>query len=140
MRALLDTDVLLDVIMMRAPFAAAAGELLDLNEQGLFEAYISGVTPVNIFYIARKAKSSAGLRQAVAELLQAVKVCPLDGSILTTALSSPIADYEDAVQHACAVASRLDAIVTHNLEDYKNATPPLFAPADFLNHLKARRP
>ncbi|HLM54493.1 MAG TPA: PIN domain-containing protein [Pyrinomonadaceae bacterium] len=140
MRALLDTDVVLDVIMARAPFDAAAGEILNFNERGLFEAYISGITPVNIFYIARKAKSSVGLRQAVEELLRAVRVCPLDHSILRSALSSPLADYEDAVQHACAVASRLDAIVTRNLEDYKNATLPVFAPADFLDHLKAQQP
>jgi predicted nucleic acid-binding protein len=140
MRVLLDTDVVLDVIMARDPFAEAAGELLDLNEQGLFEAHISGITPVNIFYIARKAKSAAGLRQAVEHLLRAVQVCPINHAILTDALSSPLTDYEDAVQHACAVAGGLDAIVTRNLEDYKNATLPVFAPADFLGHLKAQHP
>ena len=140
MRVLLDTDVVLDVIAARTPFAAVAGELLDLNERGVFEAYISGITPVNIFYIARKARSTAGLRQAVGHLLRTVRVCPLDHAILTSALTSPLDDYEDAVQHASAVASRLDAIVTRNLEDYKNATLPVFAPADFLNHLKAQQP
>jgi len=139
MRVLLDTDVVLDVVIARVPFAKAAAELLDLNEQGLFEAYISGITPVNIFYIARKAKSSADLRQAISKLLQTVRVCPLDHSVLTNAFNSPFSDYEDAVQHACATASHLDAIVTRNLDDYKNATLPVFAPADFLNHIKARR-
>ncbi len=135
MRVLLDTDVVLDVIMARAPFAKAAAELLDLNEQGLFEAYICGITPINIFYIARKAKSSADLRQTISQLLQTVRVCPLDHSVLTNAFNLPFNDYEDAVQHASATASRLDAIVTRNVSDYKNATLPVFAPADFLNHL-----
>lgn len=139
MRVLLDTDVVLDVIMARVPFAKAAAELLDLNEQGLFEAYISSITPVNIFYIARKAKSSSDLRQAVSELLQSVRVCPLDHAVLTGAFNLPFKDYEDAVQHACATAGQLDAIVTRNLEDYKNASLPVFAPADFLNHIKAQR-
>lgn len=139
MRVLLDTDVVLDVIMARVPFAQAAAELLDLHQQGLFEAYISGITPINIFYIARKARSSTDLRQAISKLLQTVRVCPLDHSVLTNAFNLPFNDYEDAVQHACATAGQLDAIVTRNLEDYKNATLPVFAPADFLSHIKAQR-
>ncbi|HZG53318.1 MAG TPA: PIN domain-containing protein [Pyrinomonadaceae bacterium] len=138
MRVLLDTDVVLDVIAERVPFAAAASELLDYSEQGLFEAYISGITPINIFYIARKAKSSDALRQAIEELLQTVRVCPVDHAVLVSALTSPIADYEDAVQHASAAARGLDAIVTRNLDDYKNATLPVYSPVDFLQHLKAQ--
>jgi len=135
MRVLLDTDVVLDVIMARVPFAKAATELLDLNEQGLFEAYICGIPPINIFYIARKAKNNADLRQAISQLLQTVRVCPVNHAVLNEAFALPFADYEDAVQHASATASRLDAIVTRNVSDYKNATLPVFAPADFLNHL-----
>ena len=138
MRVLLDTDVVLDVILARVPFDAAAAQLLDLCEQGSFEAYVSGITPINIFYIARKGRSSADLRQVIGQLLQKVRVCPLDHSMLTAALTMPFADYEDAAQHACAVAAGLDAIVTRNLDDYKNASLPVFAPADFLTHLKTR--
>lgn len=138
MRVLLDTDVVLDVITERAPFAVAAAELLDLNEQGAFEAYISAITPINIFYIARKARSSPALRQAIKQLLQTVRVCPIDHAILTAAFALPFTDYEDAVQHASATTSNLDAIVTRNLDDYKNATLPVYSPLDFLNHLKAQ--
>ncbi|MGA9995048.1 MAG: PIN domain-containing protein [Pyrinomonadaceae bacterium] len=140
MRVLLDTDVVLDVILAREPFAKIAAELFDLSEQGLFEAYIAGITPLNIFYIARKAKSSGDLRKAVKELLLSTHVCPVTHEILSQAFALPFSDYEDAVQHASATASGLDAIVTRNLEDYKNATLPIFSPTDFLNQLKAQNP
>jgi predicted nucleic acid-binding protein len=136
MRVLFDTDVVLDVIAERVPFAAAASELLDFSEQGLFEAYICAITPINIFYIARKAKSGVALRQAIGQLLLTVRVCPVDHAVLASALTSPIADYEDAVQHASAAAAGLDAIVTRNLDDYRNATLPVYSPTDFLNRLK----
>lgn len=139
MRVLLDTDVILDVIEARMPFTVEAAELLDLNEQGTFEAHISALTPLNVFYIARKARSSSGLREAVKELLQAVKVCPLDDSVLNAAFALPFSDYEDAVQHCCATAAGLDAIVTRNVRDYKNATLPVFTPAEFLNHIKSQQ-
>lgn len=139
MRVLPDTDVVLDLVLARAPFAEAAAELFDFGEQGLFEAFISGITPTNVFYVARKAKSSTDLRQAMRQLLQAVRVCPLDHSVLTSAIALPFGDYEDAVQHASATAGGLDAIVTRNLDDYKNAALPVFSPTDFLNRLKSKQ-
>ncbi|HKC61998.1 MAG TPA: PIN domain-containing protein, partial [Pyrinomonadaceae bacterium] len=66
---------------------------------------------------------------------QTVHVSLIDHSILTGALASPITDYEDAVQHGAAIAGQLDAIVTRNLKDYKNATLPVFSPTDFLSQL-----
>jgi predicted nucleic acid-binding protein len=137
MRVLLDTDVILDVITARLPFTAKAAELLDLSEKGAFEAYISALTPLNVFYIARKAKSSANLRESIKELLQAVKVCPLNDAILSAAFAMPFSDYEDAVQHCCATAAGLEAIVTRNVSDYKNSTLPVFTPTEFLSHIKS---
>jgi predicted nucleic acid-binding protein len=135
MRVLLDTDVVLDVILAREPFAKVAARLLDFNQQGLFEAYVSGITPINIFYIARKARTAGDLREAIKQLLLSVRVCPVDHAILTTALALPFSDYEDAVQHASATASQVDAIVTRNLDDYKHATLPVFSPTDFLSRI-----
>jgi len=139
MRVLLDTDVVLDLIMARQPFVSAAVELFDLGELGAFEPHISALTPLNVFYIARKAKSSTDLRSAVKQLVQRVKVCPLDRATIIAAFILPFNDYEDAVQHCCATANSLDAIVTRNTKDYKNATLPVFTPTEFLNHLKSPR-
>ncbi len=135
MRVLLDTDVVMDVMVARLPFAQTSGQLLDLAEKGTFEAYVSSITPINIFYAARKTKNAGNLREALRLLLQSVRVCPIDQSVLTAALDLPFADYEDAVQHAAATASKLDAIVPRNLKDYSNATLPVYSPADFLNQL-----
>jgi predicted nucleic acid-binding protein len=139
MRDLFDTDVVLDLIMARVPFASAAGELFDLTEPGIFEAPISALTPLNVFYTARKAKSSIDLREAIKQLVQRIRVCPLDDSVIIAAFALPFADYEDAVQHCCATANGLDAIVTRNIKDYKNASLPIFTPTEFLNHIKSQQ-
>src|SRR5260370_33976929 len=110
MRTLLDTDVVLDVILAREPFAKDAAELLDLGEQGLVEPYVSAITPLNIFYIARKAKAVRDLRQAIQTLLETVGVCPIDKSILTSAFELRFVDYEDAVHRDTATAAAVEAI------------------------------
>jgi len=139
MRVLLDTDVILDVISARVPFAAEASELLDLSEKGAFDAYISALTPLNVFYIARNTKSAASLRASIKDLLQTVRVCPLNDSVLNAAFALPFSDYEDAVQHCCATAEGLEGIVTRNISDYKNSTLSVFTPTEFLSHIKSQQ-
>ena len=102
---------------------------------GRFEAFVSGITPINLFYVGRKNPGATVVRQSVTELLIAVQVCPIDRAILRAAEQLPFSDYEDAVQHASATTSGVEAIVTRNLNHYKNATIPIFSPAGFLAQL-----
>ncbi|HEV7374362.1 MAG TPA: PIN domain-containing protein [Pyrinomonadaceae bacterium] len=135
MRVLFDTDLVLDLVLDREPFVDAAAAVFTLHENGRIRGYISGITMVNVFYLTRKSKGISGARKAVEELLSTLSICPLDQLVLENAHRLTFTDYEDAVQHACATASGLDAIVTRNLADYKNATLPVFSPADFLSQL-----
>jgi predicted nucleic acid-binding protein len=135
MRVLLDTNVILDFLLDRLPFADAATAVWQANEQSRFEGYISAITPINVFYIARKIKGVDAARQMVDGLLSACRVCPIDLPILQSALTLPMRDYEDAVQHASAVASQMDVLVTRDKRDYAGATLPVLTPRDFLDQL-----
>jgi len=55
-RVLLDTNVVLDFLLDRVPFADAAATLWQANDAGKITAYVSAITPANVFYIARKLK------------------------------------------------------------------------------------
>lgn len=135
MRILLDTDVNLDFVLARQPFFVAAQEIYVLIAQKKIEAFVSSITPINIYYFGRKEKGRLVAIQELQKLLKLVNVCVADKHILQKALTSPITDYEDAVQHECALAENLDAIVTRNVKDYKNASLPIFTPADFLQEI-----
>lgn len=138
MRVLLDSDVVLDFVLERKPFAEPAGELFELIALGACDGYISGITLINVFYITRKAKGIDKARQAVSDLLTVFLVSPITHRILEDACALPFTDYEDAVQHASATVGNLDAIITRNLDDYKNAALPVYSPTDFLNQLKSQ--
>ncbi|HEX7721349.1 MAG TPA: PIN domain-containing protein [Pyrinomonadaceae bacterium] len=139
MRVLLDTDVVLDVVLAREPFAQESAQLFRLHEQGKIDAYIAAITPINVFYVTRKLKGRHGAQRAIELLLNSLSVCPVSHSVLHQAYRLPFGDYEDAVQHASATASGLDTIVTRNINDYKNSTLPIFSPTDFLAKLKSEQ-
>ena len=135
MRVLLDTDVVLDFLLACQPFEQDARALWMACAQGQLAGYISPITPVNVFYIARKGKGVAFARQLVADILGVVKICPLDQAMIQAAHALPMADFEDAVQAAAAAAAGLDAIITRNTKDFANAPLPILTPAEALARL-----
>lgn len=135
MRVLFDTNIILDLFLDRIPFADDAAALWQANADGRLEGFVSAITPVNLFYVARRLKDRPTAFQAVSEVLAALLVCPVDQLALQTALTLPFADYEDAVQHASATAGGMDAIVTRNVRDFTGAIVPILSPAELLAQL-----
>lgn len=135
-RVLLDADVNLDFVLERQPFFVEAAEIFTRLGNNEFAAYVSAVTPINVYYFTRKTKGISGARQAVQDLMIVTGICAITDKILQDAHKSAITDYEDAVQHECAVAENLDAIVTRNAKDFKNSSVKVYSPAEFLRFLQ----
>lgn len=135
-RILLDTDVNPDFVLARQPFFAKTKRIFETVARNEFKAYIASISAINIYYVGRKEKGRDTILAELEKLLKVVEVCPINANILQSALISPITDYEDAVQHECAVAENLDAIVTRNLKDYKNSSIKVYSPSEFLQFLQ----
>ncbi|HYV25025.1 MAG TPA: PIN domain-containing protein [Pyrinomonadaceae bacterium] len=138
MRVLLDTNVVLDFVLERAPYFEAAAELFELIAAGTVRGFVSGITPINVYYVGRKFVGREKARNRVRDLLIVLETCPITSAALNNALALPFKDYEDAVQHASAIETGLDAIITRDLGDYQNSVLPVFAPVEFLQHQKSK--
>jgi putative PIN family toxin of toxin-antitoxin system len=136
MRVLVDTNIILDDFLEREPFVEDAAGLMEAIESERIVGYVTATTLTNIFYIARRQTRSVELaRQAVSETLTLMEVCLVDRVILEAAFASNLRDFEDAVQLACAMASRLDAIITRNAQDFAGATLPILSTSELLESL-----
>jgi predicted nucleic acid-binding protein len=134
-RALLDTNVILDLLLDRAPFAEPAAALWQANRDGRFTGFVSAITPPTLYYIGRRHQGAAVARRGIAEVLAALRVCPVDEAVLTAALRLPMADFEDAVQYASAEAAGLEAIITRDPAGFTGIALPVLTPAAFLAQL-----
>ena len=61
MRIMCDTNVLLDVLLDRAPFADASAEVLALCENRTVEGFVSASCVTDIFYLVRKQTRNTNL-------------------------------------------------------------------------------
>lgn len=132
MQALIDTNVVLDVLLNRAPFAQNSADVLRLAS-GEIREYVSASAITDIYYIARKEIGDrTQAKNLLKRLLHVVHVAALSEREIVAALDSDWPDFEDAVQNAVAETEGFDAIVTRNPSDFAQSPLPVYSPQQFL--------
>lgn len=138
MRVLLDTNIILDFFLERKPFFEDVFKLFDAIADQKVEGFVTASSITDIFYICRRqTQNLEEARQILITTLSLLDICPVDFSILETALKSGLADFEDAVQIVCAEVQNLDAIITRNPKDFRTARISVLSTHQILEQLDA---
>ncbi len=136
MRVLLDTNVLLDHLLGRAPWAVDAAGIWQAVDDQRLDGFVAATTITNIFYITRRHAGLQVAHAAVRTCLSAFEIITVDHAVLTRAANLPGNDFEDNVQIICAITASLDAIITRDPQGFRVATVPVLSPADALAQLR----
>jgi predicted nucleic acid-binding protein len=139
MKALLDLNVLLDVIQNRQPHYADSAKVLSAARSGEFEALIPFHAVTTIFYLVERAQDTATASQTMDWLLQHFDVPMADKNTLLHARKLKLKDFEDAVVASVAVRDKCDCIISRNAMDFSASPVKTISPADFLKILYARK-
>jgi len=131
-KVFIDSDVILDIATEREPFFGDSQAVLSLAEAGIFLPYTSPNSITNIYYIYKKLSSSVEARSFIKDLIEIVEVAGVDNEVIVDALESKFFDFEDSVQHFCAVRNRCDFIVTRNIKDYTFSEVQVLDPKEFV--------
>jgi predicted nucleic acid-binding protein len=137
MRLLLDVNVLLDCLILESSGVPRVGKeasawILDLCDCGHHQGLVAWHTlPIISYYYGRQnpVDHTAALMDA---LLRVVDVPNVGHADALAWRSHGIADFEDALQAAGAVAGQADFIVTRNVDDFVGSPVPALTPEAFL--------
>lgn len=135
MRLLLDTNVILDVWLIREPFFRDSTALLGKVEEKQIYGIISPTSVTTLHYLSKKALGERRSRALVENLLKLCRVGALSSSVFDIALESRIIDFEDAVIEAVAIQEQVDVIVTRNLRDFRNSRVPAKDPGTVFREM-----
>ena len=129
----LDTDVALDHLADRQPFAEYAHRLFALAEIGELTLCLSALSFSNLYYILRKLEGHSKALDLLGKLKQLVRVSAVGEAETQSALTKSFKDFEDAIQHFTAKAEGgVSAIITRNKADYAGSEFPVLSPDEFL--------
>jgi putative PIN family toxin of toxin-antitoxin system len=135
-RAIIDTNVVLDALASREPFNVEAEKIFMLAAEEKFQGFITANSITDIYYLLRKTLGHLAARDALRNLLQVFTVVDISGQDCDEALDSPVSDYEDALVLACAIKAKVDYIVTRDEHFLKvQSTVAIASPSTFLEQI-----
>lgn len=140
MRLLLDANVLLDCLVTEGNGQARTGkaasdQVVDLCDRKVHQGLVAWHTlPIVSYYHGRQNQPSVTAAM-LDDLLRVVEIPTVGHADAANWRSHGVADFEDALQMASAIAGGADVIVTRNVTDFAAAGLPAMTPEDFLNSL-----
>lgn len=133
MKYFLDTNILLDFLGNRKPFGKFALRILNKSRLGEWELWTSDNSITTSYYIISREIGEENARMKIGKLLNYLEIQPVGKTELQTALASKFRDFEDGVQHFCALSiGGIDGFITRNQRDYKHSQIPIYGPEELF--------
>jgi hypothetical protein len=98
----------------------------------MVEGYLAAHSLTTLFCLIAKDRSPETAKIALTEILQFLKVAPVNQKTIEQALMLPYKDFEDAVQMMSAVQVKAAYLVTRNVQYYKGGPLTALQPDELL--------
>ena len=128
MKALIDVNVVLDVLLDRKPHVTASAAVWAAIETGPAEGLLAAHAVTTIHYLIRKEQSVAKARRTVLSILRVFRVAMVDEGVIEDALQLPSPDFEDAVTISAARLAGCDMIVTRDPRGFRQSPVRVLTP------------
>ena len=142
MKALLDTNVIVDVLQRREPWFSDGQKIFYAVANKQITGCITTKEAADLHFFSRKqfvGQENVDLkaRQVMTKLYALFELVDTLGIDCQRAIAIDNHDYEDAIMIETATRAGLYCIVTRNVEHFKTASIPVYTPAEFAAMLSA---
>jgi len=142
MKALLDTNVIVDTLQRREPMFATSSKVIIAIAANQLQGYVTSKEIADIHYFSRKQfagqeKTDKKARKVIEGLLLFLDIIDTTGEDCKKALTIENNDYEDAIMINSAVRSNIDCIITRNPKHFKLSPIPIYSPEEILKLLES---
>lgn len=135
MEILIDTNVILDALLKRSPFAEDAYSILKMADENKIKAHIAAFAITDIYYFISKNLNHDNRIKAIKALFNITNVVSVTKQDIEKAMSfSEFTDLEDALQLQSLKKVKGDFIVTRD-EEFQRLTNKAISPKDFIHRL-----
>lgn len=138
-KVFLDTDVMMDFLTKRAPFAVAAMKLMEYSNRKALELNISSLCLSNVYYLISRIENKSKAREKIKGILQLVHTLSVHKSTIEKAVYSNFKDFEDAIQNFCADENGIQIIITRNVKDYAKSNLSIQTPKEFIAEFEKKK-
>lgn len=128
MKLLFDTNICLDYLNNRAPWADDVDRII----QSSHRICVTSLSVRDTFLYAQDENPSFS-RKYMENFVSFFEVLPVTSRTIKNAFHSQIPDYEDAIQEQAAKAENVDVILTRDKHFREKSEIPVLTPQEFLD-------
>lgn len=132
-RLFLDTNILLDFVLDRMPFAEQAEKILQLKVTQKKRIFASALSVATVAYFVRKVGKDPIV--VINDLMEWVQIVSLTETEFSYAAKSTFKDFEDALQFFSAQQVDADVIITRDAKGFSPSSILVQSPAQFLKSI-----
>lgn len=138
MRALIDTNVILDYLLDREPYSDDARKIVIACKRKRIEGCIAAHSISNMFFILRKVYEVAERKSILKDICTLFEVEGIDKSkVLRSLDNADFKDFEDCLQMECAKSFHADYIVSRNVSDFVSSGIECILPSQFCEIMES---
>lgn len=140
MKLLIDTNIILDALMAREPWANEAQKIILAIAEEEVEGFITASSFTDIYYLLRKhLKDKELTKQYLLNLLSLIKILDVNNTDCEKAFDLPMNDYEDALLAFCGKRHKMDLIITRNKKHFEKSPVKAVEPEDILLQISQKQ-
>lgn len=134
MKVFLDTNILIDFLAARQPFAEEAIALFQLADNGEIELMVSDLTIINTIYVLRRMQYGLlEIYDALDDIRPLLTITSMGATVIDRCLEHRSDDFEDEMQYFSAVDANVDYIITRNKKDFDFGDSAVMTPQEFFD-------
>ena len=139
-KILLDTNILLDYLLMREPFYDNASEIVRRCVDGIYRGCVAAHSISNMFFILRKTYNIKERREILLSICEIFDIIGIDKTKLIIGLENEdFSDFEDCLQSECA-EKLVQNILSQEIQKILYTVPyPLLLQMIFLTSYNNRK-
>jgi predicted nucleic acid-binding protein len=118
-RILFDLNVMLDVLLERAPHVVDSAPLVHRVAKGEFEGVLSGASIDTMAYLMSEVHTPARINGIIRFVRLKFDIAPITQAIIDEALAADWDDLKDAIVYYSGIAAGCTTLVTRNLKDFR---------------------
>ncbi len=131
-----DCDIMADFLSRREPFFESSAYIFQKAQDAELKLYTSPLAIANVYYLVRREWGSQVTKDLLIKFLSLINITSMHPQMVMHALTGQVKDFEDALQHQCAIPLGCNYILTRHTKDYKYATIQAITPVALQKILK----
>ena len=133
MKAVFDTNIVMDVVLERKPFSRPATRLFALSEKGVFQGALCATTLTTIHSLAGRELGKGRAQTIVGTLIALFEILPVTWTAVESAWLLDWEDFEDGVLHEVARHAGVGILVTRDAKGFSKSMLSVFSPDQLLS-------